>query len=216
MSWFSLQRPVGTNWSLNTGDLKNTKQALSQLGYYKAPPERGIDDWADSQMFDGVRAFQKDNGLKVDAFMRPGGPTEKAINTQLAASGASAPQTNSPGAVERIQGAADAVGQSVGAAGDMLGNYLDMRGADWKNSDKYFHCKANCEASRRGNAGAATAESISDAREWLDQVVKGNSPQDSEADQEANRTGRAAGRQGGQTCSVACEQYRPRGLPRRY
>lgn len=84
MSWFSLQEPVGTNWRLNTGDLKNTKRALSQLGYYKVPPERGVDDWADTQMFDGIRAFQKDNGLKVDAFMRPGGPTEKAVNQHLA------------------------------------------------------------------------------------------------------------------------------------
>lgn len=91
MSWFSLKDPVGTNWRLNTGDLKNTKRALSQLGYYKAPPERGIDDWADTQMFDGIRSFQKDNGLKVDAFMRPGGPTEKTINTQLAAARSPAP-----------------------------------------------------------------------------------------------------------------------------
>ncbi|MEW5729134.1 MAG: peptidoglycan-binding domain-containing protein [Pseudomonadota bacterium] len=88
MSWFSLKDPVGTNWRLNTGDLKNTKRALSQLGYYKVPPERGIDDWADTQLFDGIRSFQKDNGLKVDAFMRPGGPTEKTINARLAFAGA--------------------------------------------------------------------------------------------------------------------------------
>lgn len=94
MSWFSLKDPVGTNWRLNAGDLKNTKRALWQLGYYKVPPERGIDDWTDTQMFDGIRSFQKDNGLKVDAFMRPGGPTEREINTQLAAARSPAPEAN--------------------------------------------------------------------------------------------------------------------------
>lgn len=61
----------------------NTKRALNQLGYYDIPPHRGIDDWTDDSMFDGIRRFQKANSLKVDAFMRPGGPTERAINHQL-------------------------------------------------------------------------------------------------------------------------------------
>lgn len=34
-------------------------------------------------MFNGIRRLQKDNSLKVDAFMRPGGPTETAINQRL-------------------------------------------------------------------------------------------------------------------------------------
>jgi hypothetical protein len=40
-------------------------------------------------MFTGIRSFQKDNALKVDGFMRPEGPTEKAINTRLALAGQS-------------------------------------------------------------------------------------------------------------------------------
>lgn len=35
-------------------------------------------------MFKGIRSFQKNNALKVDGFMRPEGPTEKAISKQLA------------------------------------------------------------------------------------------------------------------------------------
>ena len=38
-------------------------------------------------MFDGIRRFQKANGLKVDGFIRPGGPTERAINQQVAGGG---------------------------------------------------------------------------------------------------------------------------------
>lgn len=34
-------------------------------------------------MFDGIKRFQKENRLKVDGLMRPGGPTETAINQRL-------------------------------------------------------------------------------------------------------------------------------------
>jgi len=84
MSWFSLKKAMGTNYSVDPGDIVNTKKALSQLGYYDTPSHRGLDDWTDDAMFDGIRTFQKDNALKIDGFMRPGGPTESKINQQLA------------------------------------------------------------------------------------------------------------------------------------
>lgn len=84
MSWFSLNKTMGSNYTVDPGDIVNTKTALNQLGYYDVPPHRGIDDWTDDSMFNGIKAFQKDNILKVDGLMRPGGPTEAAINLQLA------------------------------------------------------------------------------------------------------------------------------------
>jgi hypothetical protein len=84
LSWFNLKQPMGTNYTVDPGDIINTKKALNQIGYYDVPPHRGIDDWTDDAMFNGIRAFQKDNNLKVDGFMRPGGPTEGAINGNLA------------------------------------------------------------------------------------------------------------------------------------
>ncbi|MCC6709936.1 MAG: hypothetical protein IT492_20460, partial [Gammaproteobacteria bacterium] len=36
---------------------------------------------------------------------------------------------------------------------DLIRNYSDMRRENRKGSDKYFHCKAHCEASRRGPGG---------------------------------------------------------------
>lgn len=87
MSWFSLKKAMGTNYSVDPGDIMNTKKALNQLGYYDVPSHRGIDDWTDDAMFNGIRAFQNDNELKVDGFMRPGGPTEKAISASLAEGG---------------------------------------------------------------------------------------------------------------------------------
>lgn len=83
MSWFKLKGPIGTNYRVDPGVLMDTKQALSRLGYYTIPAHRGIDDWTDDATFDGIRRFQRDNGLKVDALIRPGGPTETAINERL-------------------------------------------------------------------------------------------------------------------------------------
>lgn len=80
----NLKSPIGTNYRVDLNDLMETKRALSDLGYYDVPPHRGIDDWTDDATFDGIKRFQQDNGLKVDGFMRPGGPTERAMNTSLA------------------------------------------------------------------------------------------------------------------------------------
>lgn len=38
--------------------------------------------------------------------------------------------------------------------------YLDMREANWKNSDKYFHTRGNYEAAQRGKGGRLAAEVI--------------------------------------------------------
>lgn len=101
---FTLNQPIGTNYRADPDDIMNTKRALNQLGYYKVPAHRGIDDWTDDAMFDGIRSFQKANGLKVDAFMRPDGPTAKAINNhvQLAVN-ESADQQQRPGVIDTIK-----------------------------------------------------------------------------------------------------------------
>ncbi|WP_156521026.1 peptidoglycan-binding domain-containing protein [Magnetospirillum moscoviense] len=81
----NLKSPIGTNYRVDPNDLMDTKRVLNRLGYYDVPPERGIDDWTDDAMFDGIKRFQKDNGLKVDGFMRPEGPAERTMNAQVAA-----------------------------------------------------------------------------------------------------------------------------------
>lgn len=93
---FKLNQPIGTNYRADPDDIMNTKRALAQLGYYDIPAHRGIDDWTDDAMFDGIRNFQKANGLKVDAFMRPDGPTARAINAGLG-EGETPPPDASPG-----------------------------------------------------------------------------------------------------------------------
>ena len=62
----------------------------------------------------------------------------------------------------------DPLKQISGAIDDFLFNYSNMREADTISADKYFHCKANCEAARRGASGKAVACFISDTRELWD------------------------------------------------
>lgn len=108
-------------------------------------------------------------------------------------------------------------GEVGGATGDFARNYKDMRDAWWKGADKYFHCKANCEAAQRGPAGEDVACRISDTREWWDQNVKGYPASDSAADQRANQYGRSQGAMNPKgLCSAMCVPFRPRGLPARY
>ncbi len=67
-------------------DTLKTKKALSDLGHYKIKSgleSFGITDFVDNEMFDGIKSFQKDNELKIDGIMHPGGPTERKINQSL-------------------------------------------------------------------------------------------------------------------------------------
>ena len=105
------------------------------------------------------------------------------------------------------------VAQARGAGRDFTRNYNDMVRANTKGADKYFHCKANCEATQRGPVGEKTAIVISNAREVVDTAknfIRGER-QDGAKDQEANRLGREqALRNPAQQCSVSCGVYAPK------
>ncbi|MBP5858655.1 peptidoglycan-binding protein [Marivibrio halodurans] len=75
-----LKKTLGTSYPADPSDVLNTKRRLQSQGYYDEP-EYGITEYPDTPMFEGIKRFQKDNGLRVDGLMRPKGPTE----TQLAA-----------------------------------------------------------------------------------------------------------------------------------
>jgi hypothetical protein len=85
MSWFKLKRPMDEYTNVDPGDIVNAKQALRDLGYYQPPIGNTIGAWVDNKLFDGIRNFQRDNRLKVDGVMKPGGPTEAALNKSLRA-----------------------------------------------------------------------------------------------------------------------------------
>ncbi len=62
-------------------DVIKIKSALAQTGHYQVP-DFGITPYPDTPMIDGIKKFQKDNGLKVDGVMKPQGPTEMALGNQ--------------------------------------------------------------------------------------------------------------------------------------
>ncbi len=98
--------------------------------------------------------------------------------------------------VMRAQGQRDgqALRQTYHAADIFRKNREDMMAADTVGGDKYFHCKANSEASSQGQYGEDAAETLSDIREIYGQL-KGDPVSDSIEDQQANAAGRRAGRQ---------------------
>ncbi|XP_076790768.1 serum amyloid A-1 protein [Arvicanthis niloticus] len=98
------------------------------------------------------------------------------------------------------------ISEAFQGAGDMWRAYSDMKEANWKNSDKYFHARGNYDAAQRGPGGVWAAEKISDAREGL-QSFFGRGHEDTMADQEANRHGRSG---------KDPNHYRPAGLPDKY
>ena len=125
--------------------------------------------------------------------------------------------------------------EAAGAARDFGRNYQNMRNANTIGADKYFHCRANCEASSRGETGRQVAEQISNAREIVDHRIGGDPPQASQQDQRANVAGRNAGDairrstplkgeapnasrrpQAENQCRARCGPFRPRGLDREY
>ncbi|XP_004607891.2 serum amyloid A-3 protein-like [Sorex araneus] len=97
---------------------------------------------------------------------------------------------------------------------DMWRAYSDMREANYKNSDKYFHARGNYDAARRGPGGAWAAKVISDARETYPRITdfikhgdSGHGREDSRADQFANEWGRSG---------KDPNHFRPKGLPSKY
>lgn len=104
-------------------------------------------------------------------------------------------------------------------------NYSDLREANTIGADKYFHSKANCEASQLGDLGEITAKGICDLREFFDSYknvyIKGmteaESIKDCEEDEKANKYGRNQGRNNqDENCDDLVKIYRPSGLNSKY
>ncbi|XP_065738055.1 serum amyloid A-2 protein-like isoform X2 [Phocoena phocoena] len=103
------------------------------------------------------------------------------------------------------------LGEAYEGAKDMWRAYSDMKEANYKNSDKYFHARGNYDAAQRGPGGVWAAEVI---RENLQRVTdlfqhgdSGHGVEDSKADQFANKWGRSG---------KDPNYFRPAGLPSKY
>lgn len=124
-----------------------------------------------------------------------------------------------------IENLRDALDQLFGTVDDFIKNYNDMKEANTIGGDKYFHSKANCEGTQRGEFGELVAKAISDLRELTDLyrniLEKGYSLKltldDKAEDLEANKYGREQGKSHPKDdSSILIDKYRPNGLPDKY
>ena len=106
----------------------------------------------------------------------------------------------------------------LGGTQDFARNYEILRRGNWKKADKYFHCKANCEAAKRGPGGVAAAKVLSDVRAFEENWIYGwFYPHDTGFDQAANDFGRRNGAAcPGIPCSVLCNPFRYPWIPQPY
>ena len=80
---FALRAPLGPDHIVEPADILDAKRALGRLGYYRSAEGAAPGPWVDGGLFDGIRQFQHDNGLRADGLIRPGSETERALNAAL-------------------------------------------------------------------------------------------------------------------------------------
>lgn len=106
-----LKGAVGNNHDNDPEDVLNVKRSLSQAGYYDMDQTPEPHGYITKEMDEGIRKFQKDNDLRVDGYMLPGGETESTLRrTQTARTRAQTKSTgrtnidsNITNALERIE-----------------------------------------------------------------------------------------------------------------
>ena len=74
-----LNKIMSSGRQVDGGDVLLLKNELGKRGYYNAP-DYGITEYPDKLLFDGIRQYQKDNGLKVDGVIRPDGETIASLS----------------------------------------------------------------------------------------------------------------------------------------
>ncbi len=79
---FRLRSTLSASTPADKNDLLNAQHAFGSLGYYK-PLARKPSILDSNNLFEGIRRFQSDHGLKRDGVMNPGGETERILGKAL-------------------------------------------------------------------------------------------------------------------------------------
>ena len=106
------------------------------------------------------------------------------------------------------------VSEADRAVGHMTENRDEMVQQNVIDGDKYYHCKANCEATKEGPVGEAVAVAGSayrEASQGAADVKNGNyTPGDAAQDMAANAQGREGAKNSpSQSCKATCDSLRP-------
>lgn len=87
MYGFQLARSIRPGSRAGIDDVLKARSALNRAGVFKSEDDERlrskIDRATGLDIFDGIRRFQRDHGLKVDGVINPHGPTERRLQEVL-------------------------------------------------------------------------------------------------------------------------------------
>lgn len=116
-----LRGTVGNNFENEEDDVKNLKNNFQSIGRYNDEIENGI---YDRELDKAITGFQKDNNLKVDGFVRPGGETETTLIGEIL----DLPKDNDDQTTKIAAAPVLAAPTLIGAIGRVAGSRLAKRG----------------------------------------------------------------------------------------
>lgn len=74
---------VGDQRENRPEDVRQIKNVLDRLGYFNFRKEPEPHGYITREMDEGIRRYQKERGLRVDGWLKPGGETEKSLRKDL-------------------------------------------------------------------------------------------------------------------------------------
>ena len=79
---FRLRRTVGRGYNNHPADILRVKNVLTGLGLYNVA-RHGLRPSVNEEMFSAIENYQRLRGLRVDGVIRPGGKTERDIESTI-------------------------------------------------------------------------------------------------------------------------------------
>lgn len=76
-----LNQPLDVNSPADPQDVLEVKNFLHRKGLYDIP-EYGLTPYPDEKLFNGIRAYQKEKGLKIDGVMKANGETQESMRIE--------------------------------------------------------------------------------------------------------------------------------------
>lgn len=136
---FKLHSSVGGSGTDNhRSDVAKVETFLHRTGHYNPMTEDGPNGWHNPNLDRAIRGFQKENDLKVDGVLKPGGPTISALRASVTHDGAKAQTEPKPQAQQPVQeaNAGAALLRLLPMAAPMVGAAGEAARRAWDNIGK--------------------------------------------------------------------------------
>lgn len=79
-----LKKTVARNSAVDEYDIKQIKKALNRLGYYAPLEATGITGIPDAALFEALKRFQEEHGIRATGEAKPGDETVQALSREAA------------------------------------------------------------------------------------------------------------------------------------